>query len=293
MQPRKTGPFPYIPITERPPLKWPNGARIAVWVIPNIEFFALDEKVIPYQTIVPDVPMFAARDYGARVGVWRQMEVLEKHNIKATVALNSDVCDMYPQIVKTANDLGWEFMGHSESNTRRQDTMPLEEERRVIATVKSKIEAATGVPPIGWMGAGLKESWNTLDLLVEADFQYVADWINDDQPYLMDINGKRLVSIPYGSDTGDKLIETKGYTTEEWGHELRRKFDVLYREGADSGRAMGVSLHPYITGTASRIDELDKVLTYFREHDDVWFATGKEIVRAYLETGVGEGRQVS
>ncbi len=45
MEPRKYGPFPYTPINRRPKLKWPNGARVAVWVIPNIEFFPLNEPV--------------------------------------------------------------------------------------------------------------------------------------------------------------------------------------------------------------------------------------------------------
>jgi len=45
MEPRRTGPFPYVPITQRPKLTWPGGARVALWVIPNIEFFSLQEKV--------------------------------------------------------------------------------------------------------------------------------------------------------------------------------------------------------------------------------------------------------
>jgi len=55
MKPQKYGPFPYTPINRRPRITWPDGAQIAVWVIPNIEAFALDERMPVGQGKVPDV----------------------------------------------------------------------------------------------------------------------------------------------------------------------------------------------------------------------------------------------
>ena len=48
MTPRRYGPLAYVPIHRRPPLIWPNGARVALWVNPNVEFFGLDD-VMPRQ----------------------------------------------------------------------------------------------------------------------------------------------------------------------------------------------------------------------------------------------------
>ena len=45
MEPRDYGPFPYVPIMDRPKLEWPGGARVALWVIPNIEFFPLSRGI--------------------------------------------------------------------------------------------------------------------------------------------------------------------------------------------------------------------------------------------------------
>src|SRR5580658_7904606 len=124
MKPSRYGPFPYSPIIYRAPLKWPNGAHVALWVIPNIEFFALDEKVPPGSggtgVPVPDVPTWSSRDYGNRVGVFRLMEVLDRYGIRATVALNSEVCAEHPAIIEEGNRLRWEWMGHCESNTPSQ-----------------------------------------------------------------------------------------------------------------------------------------------------------------------------
>ncbi|MBT6801792.1 MAG: polysaccharide deacetylase, partial [Rhodospirillales bacterium] len=56
MQPTPYGPFPYVPTIDRPPIHWPNGARVAVWVAVNLEFFPLDEPVPQAGGAVPNVP---------------------------------------------------------------------------------------------------------------------------------------------------------------------------------------------------------------------------------------------
>ena len=111
MEPRDYGPFPYVPINDRPKLEWPGGARLAVWIVPNIEFFPLSIGIpgSPYDTRTPAAPTvraWAQRDYGNRVGIWRIMEVLQKRGIRACANLNSDICDHHPQIVKAAVELG-------------------------------------------------------------------------------------------------------------------------------------------------------------------------------------------
>ena len=100
--PAEHGRFDYSPIIDRPRLRWPNGARVAVRVIPNIEHFRFDRRstsIEPALQIIPDVLNYSWRDYGVRVGIWRMMEVMEKYGVKGTVALNSDVCARYPRII--------------------------------------------------------------------------------------------------------------------------------------------------------------------------------------------------
>ena len=290
MKPQRYGPFPYTPIIRRPEFTWPEGKRLALWVIPNMEVFALDERMPEgpggSNGLIPDVHIWSIRDYGARVGIFRHMEVLAKHGIRATVALNSEVCERYPEIIEEGNRLGWEWMGHNQSNTRRLNTVAAEDEREVVRATFDTIEKATGARPAGWLGAGLQETWNTVEFLVENGASYVADWVNDDQPYLMDIGGERLVSLPYSAEINDKpAFEFHHRTADEFGDMMRRQFDVLYRESEKSARVMAVALHPYITGVAHRIGAVDEALGYICQHDDVWLATGSEIVDAYLASG--------
>jgi allantoinase len=287
MKPSRYGPFPYSPIIHRPALKWPNGAHVALWVIPNIEFFALDEKVPPGSggtgVPVPDVPTWSARDYGNRVGVFRLMQVLEKHGIRATVALNSELCTEHPEIIEEGNKLKWEWMGHCESNTRRLNAAPPGEEPRIIQDSLAVIAKATGAHPRGWLGSGLQETWDTLDLLADNGVDYVCDWTNDDQPYIMNLEGnKTLVSVPYSHEINDKPAFEKFHrTADEFREMICRQFDVLYREGAQSGRVMAIAIHPYLTGVPHRIDAFDAALRYIGEHGRVWKTTGTEIARHY------------
>lgn len=286
MEPRKYGPFPYVTIRERPKITWPNGAQLALWVVPNIESFPLDEKVLFGTGLVPDIISWAPRDYGARIGVFRIMDTLSKHGIRGTVALNSDVCDAYPQIIEECVKLDWELMGHNQTNSRTLTQIDPATEGQVIKQTFDQIEQATGTRPRGWLSAALGETWNTLDHLIDAGCDYVCDWVNDDQPYLMDVDGRRLVSIPYSSETNDfGPFMRQGHTPDQFADTIRRQFDVLYEEGAESGRVMAICLHPFLTGVPHRIRALDSALDYICGHDKVWKATGSEIMDHYLKSG--------
>lgn len=158
MEPQRYGPFQYVPINRRPTLTWPHGARVALWVIPNLETFPLHEPVPGGTGKAPDIINWAPRDYGNRVGVFRLMEVMARHGVRGTAALNSEVCDDYPQVIEDALTLGWEFMGHNQSNARHLHLMSSEEEHRVVLSTFARIETATGVRPKGWLSSGLQES---------------------------------------------------------------------------------------------------------------------------------------
>ena len=292
MQPSDYGPFPYTPINRRPKLKWPNGARLALWVIPNIEFFSLQTPLPghPWEkapSAGPTVRAWGQRDYGNRVGIFRLMDVLTKHGIRATATVNSTICDHHPQILEDAVKLGWEFMGHNQTNTIRLTGLALEREREVIRGSLARLHEVTGKRPVGWLGAGLAETWNTLDILAEEGCQYVSDWVNDDQPYLMKVgNDKRLVYVPYSYEINDSpQLYYRDRSIDEFEAMIKRQFDVLYAEGADSARVMAICLHPFIIGAAHRIGGLDSALAYICSHAGVWKATGEEITRAYLDSG--------
>jgi peptidoglycan/xylan/chitin deacetylase (PgdA/CDA1 family) len=267
--------FPYRAIVDHPPVVWPNGARVAVWVVPNIEHFHIE-----LGAGAPDIRNHSRRDYGNRVGVWRLMEVLEKNGVRGTEALNGEVGRYYPRIMEAAVGLNWEFMGHGLTNSVTLRGLPKEQESAIIAQTREIIEGY-GQKMHGWLGPSLAETDETLGLLRANGVQYVADWVNDDLPYRMS-NG--LYSIPYTLELNDMpLFNMPSIAIEEFYRKICETIDVLYDEAAASGRVMCIALHPFLIGVPHRIRYLDKALQYIASHGKIWFATGHEIIRAYRE----------
>jgi allantoinase len=282
MKPQSYGPFPYSPIISRPRLEWPNGAHVALWIIPNIEYFSLEERPGGYGPgKVPDVVMWSERDYGNRVGVFRIMETLDRYGIRGTVALNSNLCAEHPAIIAEGEKRKWEWIGHNESNTRRLNDAPPGEEVQIIRNTLGTIAQHTGKRPVGWLSSGLQQTWDTLDHLATED---VGDWCNDDQPYTMTLDaGRSIIAMPYTQQLNDKSsIEKRYNTADEFRQMICDQFDVLYHEGAKSGRVMAIALHPYLIGVPHRIGALDAALKYICKHKKVWKATGSEIARHYV-----------
>jgi allantoinase len=278
-------------ITERKPFKWPGNATIAVWFAPNVEVWQYDSAfgvgVSPNPTnYVPDVYNYAWREYGMRVGLWRLADVFDQAGVKATVALNSQVCDVFPKAIEEMKKRGWEFMGHGTTNSATLAGLNPEQERDTIRGILKTIEQATGKRPRGWLGAGLSETYNTLDILAEEGVIYCGDWNNDDQPYPMKVKSGKMFAIPYCAEINDiPLYMRKGYTGEQYLRSVIDQFNTLYADSRKQPRVMGIPLHPMISGQPLRIKYLARAIAHMKEYQGVWFATGSEIVDAYQSTG--------
>jgi allantoinase len=289
--PQDHGRFPYSAIVDRKPLRWPNGARVALWVIPNIEHFLFDRPSTSVThvttSLVPDVLNYSWRDYGIRVGVWRMMEVMERYGLRGTVALNSDVCVKYPRVIEAGNQLKWEWMGHGTNNSILINRQSEEEERALISGVVRTIAKHTGKPPRGWLSPALSESYRTLDILAENGIEYVGNWVNDEQPYPMRVKSGRMISMPYSIEMNDipAFLDLK-QNAETFGQMICDQFDVLYEDGAKTGRVMAICLHPFLIGHPYRSKHFAKALAHITSRQEVWMATGSEIVDWYLQNGL-------
>jgi peptidoglycan/xylan/chitin deacetylase (PgdA/CDA1 family) len=284
---RRPGRYDDSFIFERKPFRWPGDTTLAVWIAPNVEVWNYDspegQAVSPnVGKIVPDVVNYAWREYGMRVGLWRIADVLDAAGVKATVALNALVCEHYPRAVEEMKKRGWEFMGHGTTNSESLAGLNFDKENEVIQTILKTIEQSTGQRPRGWLGSGLAETYNTLDILAAAGVVYCGDWNSDDQPYPLKVKSGRLYSIPYCMEINDiPLYIRKGYTGEQYYRSVMDQFETLYAESEGQPRVMGIPLHPMITGQPLRIKYLQRVIAEIKRYDRVWFATGSEIVDAY------------
>jgi allantoinase len=281
--------YDYWPITQRPPLEWPEGKGLAFWIGLNIEHFELGKpstSIAPVTAGLPVDPMnHGWRDYGTRVGVWRLIELLDSLELRASVLLNSDVCAEYPQIVEAGNERGWAWLGHGKNNSNLWTGMELEQEREALAAMVAELRRGTGKDPKGWLGPALTETSNTPELLAEQGFTYVLDWCADDQPFPLNVEAGRMISLPYSVELNDiTLFLGTGTQGADFAQLVSDQFEVLHAESKRRpGAVMALSLHPFLINQPFRHKYLAQVLEYVRGHDDVWFATSDEIADWYLE----------
>src|SRR5688572_30696372 len=156
--------FDYLPIVERPLIKWPNGARVALWVAPNVEFYEYLPRRSPTR---PEVPSYSYRDRGNRHGFWRMLDVLDKHAIRACACLNAGVLDHCPEIREAMVARNWDYMAHGFYNTRPITDYTVDEEREYWRDIIAAIDKHTGKRLKGRLGAGGGNTLNTPDLMAE------------------------------------------------------------------------------------------------------------------------------
>lgn len=281
--------YDYSPIVRRPPLRLPGDARVAVYLGLNVEHYTWGQPALSLaeftNQFVPDPLNYGWRDYGPRVGVWRLMRILDDFGIPASAIVNSDVCTLYPEIIEEGNKRGWVWLGHGKNNSTLQVGMDEAQERAYLTEIVQTLERSTGKRPRGWLGPALTATMNTANLLAELGFSYVLDWANDDQPYPLKVKQGRLLSVPYCSEVNDvALLLVHHQSTEDFYRAMVDQFDMLYAEGADSARIMGVGIHPFMIGQPFRARALVRALEHIAKHDRVWLTTSDEIAAHYLTT---------
>jgi len=284
----------YSAIVDRPALRLPNDARIAVWTIVNVEEWSIERAMPrtvlppPYgQPLLPDLPNWSWHEYGMRVGFWRFLECLNRFDVKATLAINGSVCRSYPRVAEAALKAGWEFMGHGYV---QRPMHHLENQKQEILNTIAAIKELTGKKPRGWESPGLTETYDTIDWLAESGIEYVADWVLDDQPCTLRTAHGPIVSVPYTVEMNDiAMMVLQNHPSEEW---LRRgvdQFDRLYAEGESSARVMAISVHPYISGVPHRIAYLERLYEYIVQRPGVLMWTGEQILDWYSRQALGKG----
>jgi hypothetical protein len=277
----------YLASIDRPKLTLPDDAKVAVFLVVNVERWdalrPMPRQVLtPPQgaSVIPDLPNWAWHEYGMRVGFWRLKAALDRHGIAPTLALNGSVPAAYPRITDACRDAGWEFMGHGFHQTA---THLVDDQRAMIRDAMAALEAAGGHRTVGWLAPGLTETETTPDLLAEAGIRYCADWVIDDLPAPLRTSHGTLLTMPYSVELNDiPMMMIQHHSADELLHRTVAQFDRLYAEAATQGaKVMGLAVHPYISGVPHRIGWFEKTLDYIAEKPGVLFWQGRQILQWY------------
>jgi peptidoglycan/xylan/chitin deacetylase (PgdA/CDA1 family) len=278
----------YSAIVDRPRLELPGGARLIVWSIVNLEEWeitrAMARQVIPAPTgvtLVPDFPNWSWHEYGMRVGFWRLKAALDRFGVKPTLSINAAVTLNYPRVAGAARDAGWEFMGHS---FVQMPIHQVEDQPAIIKKSLDTLQAFTGKRPVGWLGPGLTQTYETVDYLAQAGVKYIGDWVYDDQPTEIRTQHGPLITLPYTVELNDiPMMMVQHHESEAFLKRCTDYFDRLYAEGAETARVMAIAVHPYISGVPHRIKYFEAVYEYIAGHRGVLFWNGEQILDWFLQ----------
>ena len=239
---RRHGRYPYWPITQAPPFRWPQGEGLAVYVALNLEAYSFGDgmldEIVPVSP-APDVLNYSWLDYGNRVGAWRILELCNALQLPLTVLVNSKIYEVCPELIAAFRAAGCEIAAHGRTNAERQGQLPEADERALIAEATAEIARHEGKPPRGWLGPWISESEVTPDLLKEAGYDYVLDWCHDDRPVALKTRAGPLLSVPYPQEANDaNAIVVRRMTADAFADLIVDQFDEMLRAGEGHGAGL-------------------------------------------------------
>ena len=278
-------------LSERIPVQWPGEKSLALWVNVSLQHFPLNQRGVPFappggMTMpYPDLRHYTLRDYGNRVGIYRILEALESRGVKASFAVNGELVDRVPGLVREVAASG-EIIAHGwNMDSPHYGAMDTAEERRLIDDTLNALREHTGQRVRGWLSPGRNESENTPDLLAEAGVSYLCDWVNDDLPYAFHTCSQALTALPLCTEIEDRFVlQNNLHSEDSWVEQVCDACDLLHAESETSGgRLLALSIHPWLMGQPHRIGKFERALDYILARQGVWNAMPGEIVSCWKE----------
>jgi allantoinase len=280
------GRFDYSPITARPDFTWPEGRRLAVYIVVCLEHFSYGEGGLglSYSPGIPHPNTYnwAWREYGNRVGAWRLLALLQQHGIPPTVLLNSECYEHCPQLVDAYRAAGTEFVAHGRTNSIHPNDLDEEAERAMIRDIVEMMTEREGKAPAGWMSPGANPSAVTEDQLAENGFRYTLDWPMDDQPVWMRTRGGPLLSVPYPHEVNDvPMIALHHGTAGAFAEMMIDNLDELLEQSAQQPLVCGIVTHSFIVGQPYRLRRFRAAIEHLVGLPGVWITTPGAIAEHY------------
>lgn len=271
------------------PDSWPDGARVAVALSfdSDHETGALrDGEVLPGK--------LAQGEYGARVGVPRILDLLDRYQVPASFFVPAVSALLHDGEVRSCVDRGHEVGLHGWIH-ERNTLLDGADERELAFRAADVLERLTGVRPVGIRTPSWDFSASTLRIIRELGLRYDSSLMADDDPYEIMADGQPtgVVEIPveWIRDDGpylimDRFASLRPYTPPRavlsiW----RDEFDLACAEGG----LFQLTMHPHIIGHRSRLVVLAELLDHITSQSGVWFATHAQVAEHVLASATERG----
>ena len=274
--------------------RWPDGNQCAV--VLSFDVDAESGYVFRYpEEAANRLDEMEERRFGVRTGLPRILRLLERYRLPATFYVPGYTIVHHTAAVKTIQDAEFELGCHGNVH-EAVHTLDEAAERRILGEQLDIYQRYLGVRPVGYRSPSWSLNVRTPALLAEFGFRYDSSLMGDDVPYFLETPHGRLAEVPvqwllddapfyrhvYGATNA---IAEPDRVIGQWIQEFRG----MYRENG----CFVPTMHPYITGRASRVDGLERLIRAMREEPGIWFATALQVAEWALETGQNTDVQVS
>ena len=261
------------------PESWPDDGQVAVALS-----FDMDTETLLLRNSNTSPSRLSTGQYGARAGMPRILNLLDRYDIPATFFIPAVSAQLYPDEVRTIAAAGHEIGIHGwiHEHTSR---LGKEDERMLMQRSLDAIEKLSGRRPVGIRTGSWEYSHNTAELIAELGLFYDSSLMADDVPYELMTNGEPtgVVELPvewilddYPYFGMNRAADIRPYTPPSGVFEIwKREFDMAY----DEGGMILLTMHPQIIGHRSRVSMLEELIQYMLSKPGVWFATHEDVAR--------------
>ena len=222
------------------------------------------------------------RRFGPRVGLPRILSLLQELGVPGTFFVPGWTADHHPGLLEGIVEAGYEVAAHGYVHERINQISPMDEEAILERSI-GVFEKLIGVRPVGYRSPSFQLNQGTPALLMEKGFQYDTSLMGYDHPYTLEVGDQLLPEIPVEwllddavqykhvrSATQSNVVAEPGKVQRLWMEE----FDAMHMIG---GRVFVLTMHPWISGRASRLNALRRMIEHMQEAGDVWFASCREV----------------
>ncbi|MEE3202931.1 MAG: polysaccharide deacetylase [Acidobacteriota bacterium] len=263
------------------PERWPNGARVAVLLSFDVD----NDTILLARSANPSIGAMSQGEYGARVGLQRVVDLIDRHNIPASFFIPAVSLILQPDMVDVIRRSGQhEFGVHGwihELNTELDG----ETERDLIGRATDYLENVTGRRPVGYRAPSWNFSPNTLRIIRGFGFLYDSSLMADDRPYELLQNGEAtgIVELPVEWILDDAPLLNPRGTSYTAPRDLLQVYIDEFDKAYEEGTMFLLTTHPHIIGHRSRILILEELISHIQSVGNVWFATHEQVARYVLE----------
>jgi len=235
----------------------------------------------------PDLAITSTIEYGYRVGIWRLMEVWERHDVKVSLVANALAAERHPALVRELLGQGHDLVAHGYEQSRAFTELSEDEQAENIDRCIRIFEDVTGSRPIGWGSPRARQYETTLRLLAERGFRFHQGLHDDELPYMLEWGDRTMIEIPHRITESGEVNDYQLYHPRDCrvGADImtycRSIIDARHVEAETRPQMMMIGMHPEVSGRPDRAQALSRVIEYVKSLPDVWLTTPGQIAERW------------